>query len=96
MRERGYHLDEKEFNAELQKQKVRSRAASVVISGDWQIIGKEEPLPFIGYDTTEADAKITRIRKVESKKDGEMYQVVLSNTPFYPEGGGKLGIKVLS
>ncbi|CAM4108884.1 alanine--tRNA ligase [Gillisia limnaea] len=93
LRERGYYLDEKEFNAELQKQKVRSRAASVVISGDWQILGKEEGVPFIGYDAMEADVKITRIRKVESKKEGELYQLVFNKTPFYPEGGGQVGDK---
>ncbi|MGM1055013.1 MAG: alanine--tRNA ligase [Bacteroidota bacterium] len=93
LRERGYYLDEKEFDAELQKQKVRSRAASVVISGDWQILGKEEEVPFIGYDAMEAEVKITRIRKVESKKEGELYQLVFNKTPFYPEGGGQVGDK---
>jgi alanyl-tRNA synthetase len=39
---------------------------------------------FVGYDQTEK--KITRIRKVDSKKDGILYQIVLDNTPFYPEG----------
>ncbi|MFO7721491.1 MAG: alanine--tRNA ligase [Gillisia sp.] len=93
LRERGYYLDEKEFDVELQKQKVRSRAASVVISGDWQILGKEEEVPFVGYDEMEAEVKITRIRKVESKKDGELYQLVFDKTPFYPEGGGQVGDK---
>lgn len=93
LRERGYYLDEKEFDAELQKQKVRSRAASVVVSGDWEILGKEEEVPFIGYDAMEAEVKITRIRKVESKKEGELYQLVFNKTPFYPEGGGQVGDK---
>lgn len=93
LRERGYDLDEKEFGAELQKQKNRSRAASIVTSGDWEILGKEEELSFVGYDETEADVQITRIRKVESKKEGELYQLVLNKTPFYPEGGGQVGDK---
>jgi alanyl-tRNA synthetase len=34
--------------------------------------------------------KITRIRKVDSKKDGVLYQIVL-DTPFiHPEGGGQV------
>ncbi len=93
LRERGYDLDEKEFNEELQQQKNRSRAASVVTAGDWHILGNEKEVPFVGYDTLEAEVKLTRYRKVDSKKDGELYQLVFDNTPFYPEGGGQVGDK---
>ncbi|SDS35007.1 alanyl-tRNA synthetase [Gillisia sp. Hel1_33_143] len=91
LRERGYDLDEAEFKSELQQQKDRSRAASVVTAGDWQILGEEESENFIGYDHRSSEVKITRIRKVNSKKDGEIYQLVLNRTPFYAEGGGQVG-----
>lgn len=91
LRERGYTLNEKEFEKELQNQKNRSRAATKVETDDWQILQEGTDAQFIGYDTLEAPVQITRYRKVESKKDGVMYQLVLNQTPFYPEGGGQVG-----
>ena len=93
LRERGFSLNEEEFNTELQQQKDRSRAASVVTAGDWNVLGAEDLETFVGYDRLESDVKITRYRKVESKKQGELYQLVFNRTPFYPEGGGQVGDK---
>ncbi len=91
--ERGLSLDEEGFNTELQKQKSRSRAASEMSTDDWTVLHEDEVEEFIGYDTLEAHVKIARYRKVVSKKDGEMYQLVFNITPFYPEGGGQVGDK---
>ena len=91
--EKGLTLDEKGFESELQKQKNRSRAASEMSTDDWTIIAEDAIEEFIGYDTLKAKVKITRYRKVTSKKDGEMYQLVFNLTPFYPEGGGQVGDK---
>jgi alanyl-tRNA synthetase len=93
LRERGFSLDEAGFEAELQKQKARSRAASEVSTEDWSVLIPGNVETFVGYDQTENATKITRIRKVDSKKDGILYQIVLDNTPFYPEGGGQVGDK---
>jgi alanyl-tRNA synthetase len=93
LRERGFSLDEAGFDKAMQEQKARSRAASEVSTDDWKILVEGNTETFVGYDQTESEAKITRIRKVDSKKDGVMYQIVLDSTPFYPEGGGQVGDK---
>jgi len=91
--EKGYKLDEVGFDAELQKQKDRSRSAAKVSAGDWQTLIANNDETFIGYDNLTAEVKLTRYRKVESKKDGELFQLVFNQTPFYPEGGGQVGDK---
>ena len=92
--EKGMTLNEEEFDIELAKQKKRSRAAAAVETDDWVILyDDDDEEEFIGYDTLNAKIKITRYRKVSSKKDGDMYQMVFNMTPFYPEGGGQVGDK---
>ncbi|MEC4004722.1 alanine--tRNA ligase [Flavobacterium sp. SUN052] len=93
LKEKGYSYIEEEFESELQKQKARSRAASEVSTEDWKVLTPGNIETFVGYDKVENEVKITRIRKVDSKKDGILYQIVLDNTPFYPEGGGQVGDK---
>ncbi len=91
LKEKGMTYNEAEFEVELKKQKDRSRAASEVSTDDWKILVAGNTETFVGYDQTENEVKITRIRKVDSKKDGVLYQIVLDATPFYPEGGGQVG-----
>lgn len=93
LREKGYTYNSEEFKNALKEQQDRGREASELKSDDWTILHHDEVEEFIGYDTLEAHVKITRYRKVTSKKDGEMYQLVFNVTPFYPEGGGQVGDK---
>ena len=93
LREKGLELDQAGFTIAMQEQKNRSRAASEVSTEDWSVLIPGNVETFVGYDQTENEVKITRIRKVDSKKDGVLYQIVLDNTPFYPEGGGQVGDK---
>ena len=93
LKEKGMSFSEAEFDASMQEQKARSRAASEVSTEDWSVLIPGNVETFVGYDQTENEVKITRIRKVDSKKDGVLYQIVLDATPFYPEGGGQVGDK---
>lgn len=89
--EKGLTIDEEGFKQALNEQKQRSKADSAQKVYDWVTL-EEKPENFVGYDKFESETYITRYRKVENK-DGEFYQVVLSESPFYPEGGGQVGDK---
>jgi alanyl-tRNA synthetase len=89
LRENNMTVDNKGFDAEMQKQKDRARNAASVETGDW-ITVKEGESKFVGYDFTEYETQILRYRLVK-QKNKEYYQLVLENTPFYAEMGGQVG-----
>lgn len=93
LKEKGFSLNSAEFEAALKEQKDRSRAATQITSGDWQELTPVAGDDFVGYDELETQVKIAKYRKIETKKQGELYQLVLTKTPFYPEGGGQVGDK---
>ncbi|MCF6130873.1 alanine--tRNA ligase [Flavobacterium wongokense] len=97
-KENGFTVDEVGFNEAMKEQKNRSRNASEVSTDDWvkfmdygnNVVSTE----FVGYDETQTGPiQVLQYRKIESKKDGVLYQLVLNKTPFYPEGGGQVGDK---
>jgi alanyl-tRNA synthetase len=91
LREKGLEFDEEGFSVEMEKQKARSRSAANMDTSDWVPLLEDDVEEFIGYDYLESNIKITRYRKITTKKDGDMFQLVFNLTPFYAEGGGQIG-----
>jgi len=87
--EQGLKVDIDTFNAEMQKQKERSRTDAAKETDDWVII-EDTNSEFMGYDNTEAEINIIKYRKQIIKKK-EVYQLVFDKTPFYAESGGQIG-----
>ncbi|MDE6493127.1 MAG: alanine--tRNA ligase [Bacteroidales bacterium] len=89
LREQHLKVDQTGFEAEMLKQKNRSRTDAAVTSDDWVVL-EDKKSEFVGYDLLETKARILRYRKV-NKKGKDLYQLVLSPTPFYAESGGQTG-----
>ncbi|WP_338350927.1 alanine--tRNA ligase [Nonlabens tegetincola] len=91
--EQQLKMDEEGFTAALKKQQESSRKASETETSDWVILGDDDTQEFIGYDKLDAKVRISKYRKVTTKKDGDRYQLVFNMTPFYGESGGQTGDK---
>ncbi len=89
--EKGWRVNEKEFDEALREQKERSRADSNKETGDWVMVSNGEETSFLGYDQDEVDeVKVIKYRIVKEKGTA-FNQVILDKTPFYAEGGGQVG-----
>jgi alanyl-tRNA synthetase len=94
-RERGLTVDEAGFEAAMDAQRARARAASkfnVDLRGDLSV---DTQTSFIGYDGEHGIGRIVSMFKgkepVTELGAGETGQVVLDVTPFYAESGGQVG-----
>jgi alanyl-tRNA synthetase len=94
-RERGLTIDEAGFEAAMEQQRARARAASkfgVDLRGALLVEGQTE---FKGYDSEHARGRVVELlrgtERVELLRAGEAGQVVLDATPLYAESGGQVG-----
>jgi alanyl-tRNA synthetase len=93
-RERGLQVDFAGFEAEMQQQRERARAASKFhMQAGVEYKGKATE--FHGYDTLKLDGRVLAIYKdgssVAQIEAGDAAVVVLDRTPFYAESGGQVG-----
>jgi alanyl-tRNA synthetase len=98
--ERGLTVDEKEFGRLMREQRERARAArknagADAWAGENNLLDGVPETDFLGYKTTEADAKVLAIvrngERVQSATAGDEAVLILDRTPFYGESGGQVG-----
>ena len=94
-RERGYSIDSAGFEAAMEAQRERARAASrfgVDLRAGTQL---DIQTSFCGYNALEGEARVVALlrggERVEELRAGEMGEVILESTPFYAESGGQVG-----
>ncbi|MDI3257397.1 MAG: alanine--tRNA ligase [Kyrpidia sp.] len=96
--ETGIGVDEQGFEAELNAQRERARAARQEVesmqSKRGALVDLEVPSRFVGYDTPEVQTRIEALvvddQFAERVSEGQHCLVVLNETPFYAESGGQV------
>ncbi|MAM71816.1 MAG: alanine--tRNA ligase [Gammaproteobacteria bacterium] len=95
-REKNLKLDMAGFEAAMQEQKQRARAASRFESAAQLELDEAGDTEFTGYDNVvESDCEVLGVyvdgKPVDTLNAGEQGIVVLDRTPFYAESGGQVG-----
>ncbi|MEO1246526.1 MAG: alanine--tRNA ligase [Pseudomonadota bacterium] len=94
-RERGLTVDQDGFEAAMQAQRDKAKAASKFSTVDGASLKIEASSEFSGYEGTEGAGEVLALFKdgeaVNALSAGDDGAVVLSSTPFYAESGGQVG-----
>jgi alanyl-tRNA synthetase len=94
-RERGLTIDQAGYDAAMEAQKERAKAASKFGAGLRDSVKLSGKTTFSGYDRLAGRSRVTALvfdgALVEALRPGQEGQVVLEETPFYAEGGGQMG-----
>jgi len=101
LRELGRSVDTAGFDAAMEQQKAKARAAwtgsgETADASVWFDIAETHGVSeFLGYDTELAEGQILAIVSDGAVTDrackGDSVQIVLNQTPFYAESGGQVG-----
>jgi len=98
--EHGLTVDLEGFEAAMEAQRQRAKAAAVSIDLTLQgaidqVAGDLEATAFRGYELLEHSSSVQALvvngEPAERAVAGDVVQVVLDTTPFYGEGGGQVG-----
>tara|TARA_Y100000588_G_scaffold107940_1_gene118266 strand:+ start:77 stop:1606 length:1530 start_codon:yes stop_codon:yes gene_type:complete len=97
--EQGKSVDMEGFATEMEAQRERARSGSQ-FDGDQARVRIYENLGvgqtgFIGYESISGHSVIVGIisgsQSVGSASEGQEVEIIMQETPFYPEGGGQVG-----
>ena len=101
LREKGREVDVAGFDAAMEEQKAKARAAwsgsgEAADASVWfDVADKHGATDFLGYDTEVAEGQVVAIVKdgamVKAAATDDVVQIVLNQTPFYAESGGQVG-----
>jgi len=93
-RERGIMIDHAGFEAAMQLQRARARAAGKFKMGA-AVEYSGKATEFLGYDNLRNDGRVVALYRggasVDRLEEDENGVVVLDRTPFYAESGGQVG-----
>jgi alanyl-tRNA synthetase len=94
-RERGLTIDQAGFDAAMEAQRGRARAASKFGSDLRDSVKLSGKTDFLGYDRLNDKGVVTSLifdgTIVDALRPEQEGQVVLDHTPFYAESGGQIG-----
>jgi alanyl-tRNA synthetase len=95
-RNRGIIIDREGFDAAMQAQRDRARAAQKFAAGEHAGLRLDVVTEFTGYDSLSGQSKVLAILQdgdasAQALRVGEAGALILDRTPFYAESGGQVG-----